>query len=301
MKLSVIIPVYKVASTLNYCVESILGQSFTDLEVILVDDGSPDVCPQLCDRWAGMEERVRAIHKPNGGLSDARNAGIKAAKGEWITFVDSDDFVYWDTYYQVMPLAMQHDIVEFPVYRSYRTLKQTKLTFEERTYTDMAEYWLATKAYQHTYAWNKIYRRSLFDDVRFPVGKVFEDAFTYPQLLRKATSVCTTGQGLYFYCMNEQGITAKAKGPQLSDLLDAHMDTMKQWCDDLYYMHVLNIQMDVHELTGKAPILPYRRIDIGDSRLTFGMKIKALALRLLGIKQLCRLNKIIHIWRIHRS
>ena len=297
MKLSVIVPVYRVAATLERCMESIVGQTFTDMEVILVDDGSPDECPRLCDDWAQRDSRIRVIHKRNGGLSDARNAGIDMAKGEWVTFVDSDDFLDKDTYRQVMPLAAKHDIVEFPVFRFYGSSRQSLLRFDENVYSEHADYWLTMQTYQHTYAWNKIYRRSLFDGVRFPVGKVFEDVCTFPQLLKKANSVCTTGHGLYYYCQNDHGITATAKGEDLEVMLNAHVDTMKQWCDDSYYMHVLNIQMDVYELTGHSPILPYRPVDVWSSRLPFNMKAKALALRLLGVKRICKLNKTIHRWK----
>ena len=110
MKLSVVIPVYRVEATLDRCVESVVGQSFDDIEVILVDDGSPDGCPARCDEWARRDERITVIHKPNGGLSDARNAGIERASGEFITFVDSDDFLDRRTYELVMPLAQQADI-----------------------------------------------------------------------------------------------------------------------------------------------------------------------------------------------
>lgn len=303
MKLSIVVPVYRVEDTLDRCMESIVGQTFTDWEVILVDDGSPDACPRLCDDWAQRDHRIRVIHKQNGGLSDARNAGIDVAKGEWITFVDSDDFLDKDTYRQVMPLAMKYDIVEFPVFCFYGSFRQSLLTFSPNAYSDSGIYWLETQAYQHTYAWNKIYRRTLFDEgVRFPVGKVFEDTYTYPKLLQKAKSVYTTDKGLYYYCHNDSGITATAKGEDLEVMLSAHIDTMKQWCDDLFYMRVLNIQMDVFEQTGRTPILPHRNVSVcSSSQLPFRLKIKAVALRLFGIKGICKLNKTLHRWRTPRS
>ena len=91
MDISVIIPVYKVANTLCRCVDSIISQSFSDWELILVDDGSPDSCGAICDEYAEKDSRIKVIHKDNGGLSDARNAGLKIAEGEYVTFVDSDD------------------------------------------------------------------------------------------------------------------------------------------------------------------------------------------------------------------
>ena len=102
MKLSIIIPVYRVENTLDRCIKSIMLQGYGDYELILVDDGSPDRCPQLCDEWAVRDRRITVIHKANGGLSDARNAGIEQAQGEYITFVDSDDFIGPDTYQPLM-------------------------------------------------------------------------------------------------------------------------------------------------------------------------------------------------------
>ena len=93
VKLSIIIPVYAVETTLNQCIESVVSQDYNDFELLLVDDGSPDHCPQICDRWAAKDQRVRVIHQKNGGLSDARNKGIEEARGEYITFIDSDDYI----------------------------------------------------------------------------------------------------------------------------------------------------------------------------------------------------------------
>ena len=132
MKLTVIIPVYRVEQTLNRCVESVLRQGIDDMEVILVDDGSPDRCPQMCDEWAKKDCRIRVIHQENGGLSDARNAGINVAKGEYITFVDSDDDVIPDTYRLLLQKLAEHpeyDIIEYPVIG--------KFPLSEKVYYDM--------------------------------------------------------------------------------------------------------------------------------------------------------------------
>ena len=116
MKLSIIIPVYRAEDTLERCIGSILQQSFTSYELILVDDGSPDACPLLCDEYAGKDSRIHVIHKENGGLSDARNVGIKMAKGLYITFIDSDDAIGENTLQQLMEELYQHpdeDILEY--------------------------------------------------------------------------------------------------------------------------------------------------------------------------------------------
>ena len=95
-KISIIVPIYKVQDYLDECIESIINQTYSNIEVILVDDGSPDRCPQMCDEWAKRDSRIRVIHKKNGGLSSARNAGLDVANGEYISFVDSDDFICSD-------------------------------------------------------------------------------------------------------------------------------------------------------------------------------------------------------------
>lgn len=294
MKLSIIIPVYRVEATLERCLESVVGQSFGDFEVIVVDDGSPDICPQLCDEWAMKDSRIHVIHKANGGLSDARNAGLDVAQGEWVTFVDSDDFLSTDTYREVMPLTADADIVEFPLIRFYGSPSQQLVSFKPAVCHDMQDYWLRQHAYEHCYAWNKIYRRSLFDEVRFPVGRVFEDVATLPQLLARAKSVRLTDCGCYYYCANSRGITSTATGRELQMLLNAHLKVMDKWCDSRYYMHVLNIQLDVSRLLGISPALPCRRVSPLTKGLTPAQRIKALMTDIIGIKGLCKLNKMIH-------
>jgi glycosyltransferase involved in cell wall biosynthesis len=267
-------------------VESVLGQDVDDMEVILVDDGSPDNCPKMCDDWAERDVRIRVIHKENGGLSDARNVAIDIAKGDYITFVDSDDWMETGTYKAILKLMDDDDIVEFPVAR--------RLSLSDRSYDNIDDYWLTEQAYTHTFACNKIYRRSLFDDVRYPQGKVFEDVYTLPLLLRKAKRVSTTSQGCYHYEWNPSGITATADGEKLAMLLDAHL-TSGMPIDDRYYMYLVNIQMDVWEQTGRPIILPTRQVNT--SSLDGKLKIKSILLNVLGISTLCRINKFIHYFK----
>jgi len=282
MKLSVVIPVYCVENTLDHCVESVLRQIVDDMEVILVDDGSPDRCPQLCDEWAGRDSRIQVIHKTNGGLSDARNAGIEMATGDYITFVDSDDWIDDNTYAPLLAM-MDGDLLEYSI--------ADKLILADRVYSDVNEYWLKEQAYAHTFACNKIYRHSLFEHVRYPKGRVFEDVYTLPQLLRQAQKVATTSHGSYHYCWNPNGITATADGQALAQLLDAHLHS-RMPVDDNYYMYLVNIQIDVRELTGLPILLPYRIIDT--RRITGMAKMKAYVNNLLGINTLCRISKAIH-------
>ena len=290
MKLSIVIPVYRVENTLDRCVESVLNQKYDNMEVILVDDGSPDRCPQMCDEWAKHDQRISVIHKENGGLSDARNAGIKVSTGDYITFVDSDDYLETGTYPALMQLIATHpeyDILEYPC---------TTYPLTDHTYTDMNDYWLKGKAYRHTYAWNKIYRRQLFRDVRFPVGKVFEDVYTLPKILALCKTVATTDKGFYHYVANTNGITRTAGGKELQMLLEAHIDVLRKEfpkADDNYYMHVVNIQMDVFERTGLPPALPYYNVSASSVR-DVKQKIKSIILNTLGINTLCHINKLVH-------
>lgn len=283
MKLSVVIPVFRVEATLDRCVESVLGQAVDSMEVILVDDGSPDNCPKMCDRWAAKDQRIKVIHKANGGLSDARNAGLDTATGDYVTFVDSDDFVAPGTYGPLMAKAATCDILEYAI--------ADRLPLKEEVYDDIYRYWLDTRAYTHTYACNKIYRRELFDTVRYPKGRIFEDVCTLPPLLRQARRVMTTNHGYYHYTANQQGITATADGQGLAQLLEAHL-TNGMPVDDTYYMYLLNIQMDVWELTGAPLTLPRRKVCL--KRLSTKQRIKAIALNTLGIIRLCKLSKLLH-------
>lgn len=286
MLLSVIIPVYGVETTLDRCVESVLGQRMSDMEVILVDDGSPDRCPQMCDEWAQRDSRIKVIHKENGGLSDARNAGLDIATGDFLTFVDSDDWIDDGLYSQLLQQMGDNDLQEYSI--------ADRLQLKDDLYDDTSAYWLQAQAYAHTYAWNKIYRRSLFDDARFPKGKVFEDVYTLPSLLRKARKVATTHLGCYHYCANPNGITATADGNALSMLLDAHLHS-RMPMDDAYYMYLVNIQIDVWERTQAPILLPKRQVQ--PSCLSGNSKMKAYALNLLGLKQLCRISTFIHRFR----
>lgn len=293
MKLSVVIPVYNVEATLDRCVASIVACKRQDVDIILVDDDSPDRSGTLCDQWAKQDTRITVIHKQNGGLSDARNAGIEAATGSYLTFVDSDDYLADGTLESLMDIVERHpeyDLIEYPINQFEGASNEHLLTFPDRVYTDISQYWYEAKAYAHSYAVNKVYRRELFRTVRYPVGKVFEDIHTLPHLLQAASVVATCSCGLYHYCHNQQGITAQAGARELLMLLDAHMQITRMpaftaYNDPEYYLHLVNIQISANEFSGITPILedrPYYDI----------RNVKSVILRLIGIKKLCTLNRL---------
>lgn len=305
MKLSIVIPIYQAESTLTRCLDSIANQSFRDWQGILVDDASTDGSSAICDEYVKRDRRFQVVHlKQNGGLSNARNTGISKARGEYITFVDSDDYIAdesFKTLFEIINTRPDYDMLEYPVYEHYGSKKRNRLQFLRKDYTDMMAYWLEGEAYKHAYAWNKIYKREVFKDVRYPKAKVFEDVFTLPEILKNCKRVATTDVGLYYYCHNPKGITETANGKDLSNLLEAHTRTLadirkamrkrkdkeeiNHYLKD-YYAHMLNIQLDVYRERGMIskyfPILPFKH--------TFKLRL----LHLIGLKRLCQLHKIFH-------
>ena len=304
VKLSIIIPVYQVEKTLSRCIDSVLGQSFDDYELILIDDGSTDQSGAICDDYALRDNRICVIHQSNSGLSSARNAGISIARGQYITFIDSDDFLGDNTLPILMTRLSAHpdyDILEYPLCYHYGDSDQSMVKFGAHEYDDMKAYWLDCKAYQHTYAWNKIYARHLFDDVRFPEDRLFEDAHTLPQLLKRAHLVATTEEGVYNYCFNPDGISMNPGKNGLSDLLDAHVYQLRHLglTEELteYYCHVLNIQIDVYRDTHSTPVLPVpylKSSTINHLPVDYKTKMKLRTLQLIGLKKLCQLHRILH-------
>ncbi|GAB6982868.1 glycosyltransferase family 2 protein [Prevotella dentasini] len=296
--LSIVIPVYNVAPTLPRCLNSIARYG-ADYQTILVDDGATDDSGRICDEWAAKQRAlgacVEVVHQKNGGLSEARNAGIERATAEFITFIDSDDYVDEGIYEQARRLLTPDtDILEFGVIKEKGNGTE-KLSFTTQTFTSLSDYWLMGHAYQHTYAWNKIYRRSLFDEIRYPAGKVFEDILTLPYLVKRARQVKTCPLGFYHYCINPNGITGSAKGEEWRVLLKAHLDS---YCliseqianyptaeQTIYYADLLNIQLQEHLLTGDPPEEINYRLSIRHSPY----KAKALLYHLIGVKGLCRL------------
>ena len=184
---SVIVPVYKVEPYLQKCVDSVLGQTFRDFELILVDDGSPDGCPLLCDAYAQKDDRVVVIHKENGGASTARNVGLDNARGEYISFLDADDFWLRDTVLEKIYNSLQNkpvDILILKMLRYYQTTDTystninpfTEADFSSDSYEERLAELIVAQAYRAN-PWNKVFRRSLLEnvDLKFTEGVIAED------------------------------------------------------------------------------------------------------------------------------
>lgn len=211
--ISVIIPIYKVEAYLDECIASVIAQTYSNLEIILVDDGSPDNCPQICDEWAAKDIRIRVIHKENGGLSDARNAGIDRSTGDYIAFVDSDDWIK-PRMYESMLAALKRENADICACNILSCFPEHQTAWGCREYTTGSSEEILSQLYRNTAypvsAWNKLYRRELWNDLRFPKGKICEDAFTTYLLVDKASKIVQIPEALYCYRIRENSIMTSA-------------------------------------------------------------------------------------------
>lgn len=203
--ISVIVPIYKVEKYLRKCIESILSQTYTNLEIILVDDGSPDKCGEICDEYEKRDSRIKVIHKKNGGLSDARNAGLDIMAGNYVAFVDSDDWIEPQMYEHL--LAKLHyfhadisiggvscDLDDNGIINTEKIVSYDSAPFSEGNVETMHRFFTTSWA-----AWDKLYKADLFRDIRYPVGEINEDEAIVLQLLSKCTRVCYTNEVFYHY------------------------------------------------------------------------------------------------------
>lgn len=201
-KISVIVPVYKVEKYLERCVDSIINQTYKNLEIILIDDGSPDLCPVICDKYAEKDSRIIVIHKENGGLSDARNAGINVSCGEYIVFIDSDDFVK-EKYIEKLYEAIQKDdsdlsmcgftLVDEEGKIISTNLNNSPLVDGTMTGREVLEKYYGFNGWQYVVSWNKLYKREIFNKIRFPYGKTHEDEFVFHNIMfdcKKVSVIC---------------------------------------------------------------------------------------------------------------
>lgn len=229
--ITIVVPVYKVEKYLSRCVDSILKQTHKDWQLLLVDDGSPDNCPKLCEKYAEEDSRIFVIHQNNGGLSAARNTGInwfyEQNNSDYITFVDSDDWLH-PQYLEILLKGVIENDVKISVCNYKRD------DSNEKEYLDNTDYeltnpedFLVNHSWQYNYSPFKLYHKSVFTDVRFPVGKNFEDTFTTYKVLHKCKKIAYTGLQLYYYFLNEQGISHSPWKPSELVIFDAMQEQMK--------------------------------------------------------------------------
>ena len=307
MKFSVILPIYKVEKYLHECVDSILNQTFTDFEVILVDDGSPDSCPQICDEYAAKDARVKVVHKINGGQASARNAGLEVAQGDYVCYVDSDDYLIDNKVLERLaektesnPDVVHYKFVEWfesdghvaPCYFDYNV--PTKGRSLAEVYCDLID----KDAYYNS-AWSKIIKRSLLMDnnIRFEEGIVGEDNEWYYHVVMVAKKLVLLDEPLYVYRRRSGSTTTTATEKNLRDQLhvldkwekilstaenDARAQVVwgslaKQFCSAvILYADLNNVDSYMPELNKKSYMLKYS----SNKRVV----IFRWAIRLLGLK-----------------
>lgn len=223
--ISIIVPVYKVEPYIDKCIQSILKQTYNNLQIILVDDASPDNSGKICDKYALMDNRIEVIHKSsNTGLSDARNIGISKAKGKYIGFVDSDDYINEEMYEDMYNLIEKKE-ADICMCNFYNVIDDTKSIknedngIEEYNKIQILKETLLDRKIQ-SYAWNKLYKRELFDEIQYPVGKKYEDIGTTFYILEKCNKIIVSGKPEYYYLNRKDSIVNNNNEQTIMDYIN---------------------------------------------------------------------------------
>lgn len=238
MKVSIIIPVYNVEKYLKKCVESVCAQDYKDLEIILVDDGATDSSGIMCDRFAEIDTRIKVVHKENGGLSSARNAGVAVATGDFVTYLDSDDFISKRYVSRLLGLAIEKnaDIAITPLIYCAEHVNEEVDTGRDGLVLEMtAEEAIAESLYQTHFSCNapaKMFKREIAQAVEFPLGLVSEDLATCHLFLHKANKVVFVNEDLYFYRQQEKSIMHVFNEKRMDSLKNALK--VETFCNEVY-------------------------------------------------------------------
>lgn len=236
--ISIIVPIYNVEKYLSKCIDSIINQTYQNIEIILVDDGSPDNCSQICDDYAERDKRIVVVHKKNGGLSDARNYGLDVCKGEYITFIDSDDYVE-SNYIEVLYRLLKDTNSDISIVGTNSVYEDKAVNFECCDYSNIKKVIYEKEAVIigtlnvniSQNAWGKLYKRYLFDEIRFPVGFLYEDLAIVFNILDITTRVVVSDARLYNYLVRNNSIMhSKFSMKQYCEveIIDNSMDFMME-------------------------------------------------------------------------
>lgn len=225
-KITVIVPVYNVEKYLEKCVKSILNQTYTDLEIILVNDGSTDKSGMICEDLSKIDNRIKVFHKENGGLSDARNYGVSKATSEYVGFIDSDDYIDEDMYEVLYRNLIENDADlsmcalydVFPAKKVAQVEKPEKYIMNSEEAINMV---MQAKILSVT-AVNKLYKKSLFENLKFEVGKIAEDAFLMVKLIDKCDKIVATNLKKYYYIHRENSITTQKFSEKFLNVIEAY-------------------------------------------------------------------------------
>ncbi len=237
--ISVIVPVYNVEEYLDKCVESLVNQTYENLEILLIDDGSPDRCPQMCDEWAQKDNRIKVVHKENGGLSSARNAGLDNCAGEYVGFIDSDDWVdlkFFETLYNNL-VEDDADISVVGVWKVYETeMKSQTEKFVRRSFT--GEETLKNFLYMRNNlaggVTDKIFKIKLFEGVRFPLGLIAEDRYVHAVIYSRINKLAFDPVPMYYYLTRENSICTSDLNPHTFDRIKI-VEMICEYLDSINY------------------------------------------------------------------
>lgn len=304
---SIIVPVYNVERYIHRAIDSIISQSYKNLEIILVDDGSLDNCPHICDEYALKDNRIKVIHKKNGGLSDARNVGIDIINGEYITFVDSDDYIATNAIERLIQeirvqntdaLCCSYYLIDSngEIYDCRKCEKNFKYTG-----TDAAKL-LINDLFPYNFAWAKLYKKKLFEGIRFPVGRLYEDIATIYKVISKADSVYCMTDCLYYYERGREG--------NITSELNTNKAAWSYYCGCLNCNEQITFCRERSKFNDMLPII-YKRLHSWsklciESAIHLGKKgynkychkVKSV-LRETGVPLSLRLKLIIHFHNIY--
>ena len=262
--ITVIIPIYKAEEYLNRCIISVVSQTYRNLEIILIDDGSPDQCPELCDKWAQKDRRIKVIHQTNKGISVARNIGIANANGKYILMVDSDDYLY-NRMIEVMYKALIEEDADLVICDFQKGVENSfSFTYCDRISAEVIDgetalyrvYSGSEKALQYVAPWGKLYRRELFDKIQYPEGKIFEDIFVTHQILFRCKKIAVIPQKLTYYFQNPTSIMNKEFHAGKLDYLPA----LKQRIEFYHIHHLRELEEIAYDEYLHALIWEYSRV-----------------------------------------
>lgn len=221
--ISVVVPVYKVEDYLNRCIDSILSQTHKNIELILINDGSPDNSPAICDAYASENSCVKVIHKENEGVSAARNKGIETAKGNYIVFIDSDDYIHTG-YLSTLMFMLSNSEAQLSVcgYKKVFDSKvdKIKVSNDFEIISDLLAMNMLLNDQSKCAPWGKLYNINLFKEVRFPEGKIMEDMFVMPLLFKKAKLIAISTEELYYYNQEGESITRSSFNYKKLDIVE---------------------------------------------------------------------------------
>ncbi len=227
--ISVIVPVYKVEEYLERCIESLLTQTYSNLEIILINDGSPDTCPKICDDYAIKDNRVIVIHQENGGLSSARNAGLNIFKGEYIMFVDSDDFISENIVCELLQDITENDadmsMCSFLKFNDQEEISMACKTKKLSILNNLeATSLLLLADHEICVSWGKLYKSYLFENLEYDVGKFAEDMFLIYKVFHKAKKIVLDERQFYYYSQEGLSLTRSEFNYKKLDMVDAALE-----------------------------------------------------------------------------